>query len=927
MNPEKITLGITAHVDAGKTTLSEAMLYEGGVLRQLGRVDNGDTALDTDEVERERGITIYSREARISRTDREYIFIDTPGHVDFSAETERSFSMLDYAILVISGLDGVQSHTRTLWKLLDQYRIPVLIFVNKMDISRHTTEELMDDIRRELSDDCIDWASHTDEDLAVCGEELLEEYTQKGRVSEEAVRDAFADRKFFPCLFGSALKLTGIDELFDALDSLTKEKKYGDEFGARVYKVTRDKNGARLVHLKVTGGTLKNRDTVTTVISSDSGQSETEASDQDNVFTDKVSDIRLYNGDKYESVTEVASGEVAAVAGLDHVKIGDGLGFEAGNISGVLEPVLSYRVIPPTDVSIYTLLEKIRMIEEEDPKLSVEWLEETREIHVRLMGPVQIEVLKESLKRRFSINVTFDAGKIMYKETISNAVEGIGHFEPLRHYAEVHLLLEPGEPGSGIQVENEAKTDVLAINWQNLILTHIKERVHRGVLTGSPLTDVKITLINGRASTVHTVGGDFRQATYRAIRQGLKKADSVLLEPYYNVTLNVPQDMVGRAMTDLNDMYGRVDSPVIEDHQAVITGRVPVSCVADYAREVYAYTKGQGSITFDQAGYFPCHNTAEVIAEKGYDSETDLRNPTSSVFCGHGAGYQVPWFMVDGAAHVESALRGTGRIDEEGSDAKIKAAADALEQEEEAYRAQMEGYSSSKGSSSANRTGGRGSSDKSSYQGYTGMSAELEEIFVREFGPIKSPFADSYSETVRDYNSEEEKKKAREEYFSTHAPAAEKRRNQNKKKRYLLIDGYNVIHAWKELSDLVAVDLNAARTRLLDIVSNYQGYDGAETIVVFDAYRIKGNPGISSKYHNIYVVYTREAQTADAYIERATHELVKDAFVSVVTSDGAEQVIVAGSGAVRISSREFEQDVKSVTENGLSDYKSRNNLL
>ncbi len=889
-----LTLGIVAHVDAGKTTLSEAMLHTTGTIRTLGRVDSGDTTLDTDEIEKERGITIYSREARLLLDGMNISFIDTPGHVDFSAEMERSLSVLDVAVLVISGLDGVQSHTRTLWKLLERYHIPVILFVNKMDIAREAPEDLAASIRRELSDAIIAWEDqeNREEELAMTDEALLDSYMETGTLESDDVKRAFSRRTFFPLLFGSALKEQGVEELLNLLRDLAWEITYPSEFGAKVYKVSRDKSGNRLVHLKVTGGSLKNRDSI--------GE-------------DKVSEIRLYNGDKYETVPQLFAGQVAEVTGLDHVKIGDALGIEEPMAAGTLEAVLSYRIIPPSDVSIYTLLEKVRILEEEDPKLSVEWREETKEIHVRLMGAVQTQVLQETMKRRFGILVTFDAGKIMYKETIANAVEGVGHFEPLRHYAEVHLLMEPGEPGSGITVDCDCKTEVLALNWQRLILTHLTERMHRGVLTGAPLTDVHFTVVTGKAHLKHTMGGDFRQATYRAVRQGLKKAKNVLLEPFYKVVLEVPQDQLGRAMTDLGNMNGQMEAPEIVDGKGRLTGLVPVACVSDYAREVVAYTGGEGSISFEMAGYYPCHNQEEVVEEKGYDSETDLRNPTASVFCAHGAGYTVPWFMVDAAAHVASPLAGSGRVDEAYQKERIKEAADALEAEEEAYRQRQIG------GGAMDKT----SSKKSSYQGYSGMSPELEEIFIREFGPIKSPI-DLNQPVLRDYNQQEEIKKAREAYFDTHKGAAEKRRNKGKKKRYILVDGYNVIHAWPQLRELTSHSFDGARGRLLDILSNYQGYDGAEMIVVFDAYMVKGGTGSIQKYHNVHVIFTREAQTADAYIERACHELAKDADVRVVTSDGAEQVIVTGSGGIRISSREFLSQVEQMNAQGLSEFRENN---
>ena len=887
----KITLGIVAHVDAGKTTLSEAMLFAAGVLRHHGRVDAGDTALDTDDIEKRRGITIYSREARFEMGEALIQFIDTPGHVDFGTEMERVLPVLDAAVLVVSAISGVDNHTRSLFRLLSYYGIPAVIFVNKMDIARLSKDELFAQIRESLSDYVVDFSlekSQRDEELALCSDELFQEFEENKSLSDDGVRKAFSQRAFFPVLFGNALKYRtegdqelppdGVSDLMDLIVSLAVPKPYTDGFGAYCYKVTRE-GGTRLVHLKMTGGTLSVRE---------------------NIGDDKVTRVRLMNGDRFESAESIEAGDVASIEGLDHVKAGDALGECKGSGKPILEPVLSYRVIPPSDVSPQKLYEDMQVLGEEDPSLNVEWLEETREVHIRLMGQVQLSVITESIKTRFGYVVTFDAGRIMYKETIGCAAEGIGHFEPLRHYAEVRLLLEPGEPGSGIVAETECSTDILDRNYQQQILSVLNGYRHRGVLTGSQLTDVKITLVGGRSHNAHTMGGDFRNATIRAVRQGLMKADPVLLEPWYRVNLIIRGHAVGKAMNDLVQMGGSTEPPQIYGDRAEISGEVPVSSFMEYSKKLLVYTNGPQDIELSNAGYRPCHNAEEIIEEKAYDPESDRRNSPSSVFCFHGVGENVPWYLVDGIARSEPTLKGDPRVDWDHTREVIDA---AVAEVEEIYEQKEEHLAGGGAMEKQARK-------KSSFQGYSGMSAELEEIFVREFGEIKRPLADDFS-TERDYDRDENILNAREDYIKTHSNLAEKRKNQNIKDRYLIVDGYNVIHASKELSALFRDNMDAARTRLEDEVANYQGFDGAETIIVFDAYNRKNNAGRSQKKGNITIVFTKEDQTADAYIEKFTHDHRDRDSVRVVTSDNAEQTIAIGNGAIRVSSREFLEELRN----------------
>ena len=880
MKSKKLTLGIVAHVDAGKTTLSEAMLYDAGVIRELGRVDKGNTALDTDDVEKRRGITIYSREARLEMNDVLLQFIDTPGHVDFGTEMERVLPVLDAAVLVVSGIAGVESHTRTLWKLLRYYHIPAFIFVNKTDIARDSREDIFASLKKELSDSLIDFSgdrSEIEEELAFCDDELFSLYEEKNELPDDLVRKAFARREFFPVLFGSALKNQGVKELMELIIALAEEKDLSDDFGAYCYKVTREGND-RLVHLKLTGGKLLVRETV---------------------GDDKITQIRLLNGDKEESVPEIDGGDVAAVLGLDHVNAGDALGACVGVQQPLLEPVMSFRVNPPQEVSPQKLYDDMRVLGEEDPSLSVEWLEETKEVHIRIMGQVQLSVVTEAIKTRFGYVVTFDAGRIMYKETITTAAEGIGHFEPLRHYAEARLLLEPGEPGSGIVAETECPTDILDKNYQQQILSTINGYHHRGVLTGSPLTDVKITLVGGQASNKHTMGGDFRKATIRAVRQGLMKASSQLLEPWYKVTLSIKNEAVGKAMNDLMQMGGHTDPPQAIGDRTELTGEVPVSALIEYSKRLFVYTNGPQDIAVTNDGYRPCHNSDEVIAESFYDPEEDTRNLPSSVFCFHGVGENVPWYLVDSMARSEPVLKGDERVDWEQENAAIQAAAETVEEEYQEHEEKLSGGGAME----------THASKKSSYQGYSGMSPELEEIFVREFGEIKRPVFNDFSET-KDYDRDENIRNAKEDYIQSHQSIADKRRNENKKQRYLIVDGYNVIHASRELTELFRENMDAARSRLVDEVANYQGFDGAETIVVFDAYNRKGGSDRQSKSGRITVVFTKQDQTADAYIEKFTHDHKDRDSVRVVTSDNAEQTIAIGNGAIRVTAKEFLQELK-----------------
>lgn len=879
---KKITLGILAHVDAGKTTLSEAMLYETGAIRSLGRVDHGNAFLDTDDLERQRGITIFSKMARMNYGDAEFILLDTPGHADFTAEMERVLSVLDYAVLVISGTDGVQGHTRTLWKLLDRYQIPCFLFVNKMDIGFTDRETLLAQLKEKLSDGCSDftglydeenpWTEEEKEGIALGSEELLNDFLETGELQPKLLGEAIAKRLVFPVLFGSALKMDGVQELLMCMSQWMSPAPYGEEFGARCFKIGRDAQGNRLSYLKIIGGELRVKDLI--------GQ-------------EKINQIRIYSGDKYETPEQVEAGEICAVTGLDESYAGMGLGQCPPLDVELIEPVLSYQVIPPEGCADHTLLSYMRQLEEEDPTLRVIWQENDRQVHVHLMGPVQTDVLQQQLKKRFGILVTFGAGAVRYKETIKGAVEGVGHFEPLRHYAEAHILIEELPRGSGLEYAMDCPTDVLDLNWQRLIYTHLKERIHRGVLTGSPITDVRLTVVTGKAHKKHTEGGDFRQATYRAVRQGLRKAESVLLEPFYQVRLEVPSEHIGRAMTDMSRMQGQFEAPETEGEMSVLTGQAPVALMREYGAELAAYTGGRGAMSLSLAGYFPCHNPEEVIETIGYDPDRDVKNTCDSVFCGHGAGYTVPWYEVEDRMHMPFASHLYER-EEEPDDAAIiaqaKARAQALKQGPE-----------------------------KKYDGYGGLESDLEEIFVREFGEIKRRLP-SQDIRVTDYDRRKRQQQAKEAYFTSH-PKPEKKRVE---KKYFLVDGYNVIFAWEELNEIAKVNLDGARGRLMDIMCNYQAHIDQELILVFDAYRIKGHKEEVVDYHNIHVVYTKEAETADAYIERTTHDMAKEHQVTVATSDRLEQMIVIGAGAHRISARELEGEVERINWEAMERFQQQN---
>ena len=843
-----LNVGLLAHVDAGKTTLSESILYQSGAIRNLGRVDHQDAFLDTDEMERERGITIFSKQAVLTWKDTEITLLDTPGHVDFSAEMERVLQVLDCAVLVISGADGVQGHTETLWKLLTRYGIPVFLFVNKMDQEGTDCGKLLAELKSRFSEGCIDFgrvetgAEEVIEEIAVCDEQTMEEYLEKGSVAAASIRRLVAERKIFPCYFGSALHLQGVEELMNGICTYQMQKEYPAVFGAKVYKIARDGQGNRLTYLKVTGGTLKVKDVI-----GENG--------------DKVNQIRVYSGEKYELLSEADAGKVCAVTGLAETYPGQGLGAEKDSELPILEPVLTYRIILPDDCNVHTMLRDLKLLEEEEPELHVVWIEKSQEIHVQLMSDVQIEILQRIIKERFGVLVEFGEGSIVYKETIAAPVEGVGHFEPLRHYAEVHLRLEPGERGSGIQFDSECSEDVLDRNWQRLVLTHLEEKEHKGVLTGSVITDMKITLTSGKAHLKHTEGGDFRQATYRAVRQGLKKAESVLLEPYYEFRIELPSENVGRAMTDIQNRFGKFEAPETLGEMTVLTGIAPVSTLSGYQKDVIAYTGGRGRISLTLKGYDLCHNQEEVVAARGYDSELDLANPTGSVFCAHGAGFVVDWDEVEEYMHMERTLDQTG---EEGL-AEVTL-------------------------------------PKRRHSSIELTQEELDAIYVRTPDPVKQNHGPV---TVC------AKEKDREPGSAYTDPKWERRRREKEgRQEYLLVDGYNIIFSWEELRELSEKDIGAARGKLADILSNYQGYRKCTLILVYDAYKVEGNPGEVMKYHNIYIVYTKEAETADQYIEKTVRRIAKDAAVTVATSDGLEQVIILGQGANRMSAPGLKEEIE-----------------
>ena len=916
------TIGILAHVDAGKTTLSEAMLYGTGQIRSLGRVDHQDAYLDNDAQERERGITIFSKQARLDipvirnstdgneKTDEKWhvVMLDTPGHVDFSAEMERTLQVLDYAILVISGTDGVQGHTRTLWRLLKHYNVPTFIFVNKMDMDGTDAAAVQAELKSELSDGCVDFSGYMTEkndasaeefceEIAMCSEKLLDIYMEKGSLTDEQIAQSIAIREVFPCFYGSALRLTGVDTLIQGLGRFMCEKQYPEEFSARVYKIGRDDRGSRLTFLKITGGSLKVRDKVEYSVHGSEGAQ--------GLLTEKIDQIRKYSGEKYETADAAEAGEVVAVTGLSSTFPGQGLGGEMQSNLPILEPVLNYRMILPDDVNPAAFMEKLKQLEEEDPQLYIVWVEEFKEIHVQLMGQVQMEVLVRLIKDRFGVVVTFGQGSIVYKETIAKTVEGVGHFEPLRHYAEVHLLLSPAERGSGITVTSTCSEDVLDKNWQRLIATHVEEKEHRGVLTGSALTDVKVTILTGRAHVKHTEGGDFRQATYRAIRQGLKSTESVLLEPYYSFILQVPMEYVGRAMTDLEQRSAKAEGPEFSTNgtreMATITGKAPVATMQDYVSLVHAYTKGLGHLTLELWGYDECHNPAEVIEKMHYDSEEDFRNPTGSVFCAHGSGYVVPWDEVPQHMHLPYVYDGDDS--DEALEANARTQSSFTAEDAEAL--------------AGNRR--RASWEKEvSRMSSVELDAQLADVYAREFGMSKNDVAD---QERRKWSS---KKKNEYEGLSGKPRTVKHDKHGNpiypKKapdEEYLIVDGYNIIFAWDDLRELSRINIDSARDKLKDILSDYQGYRGCRLILVFDAYKVRGNEGKHETFHNIEVVYTRQDETADAFIEKTVFGARDKYKVTVATSDGLEQQTVMSLGALRMSARELREHIEMTRRAGL----------
>lgn len=858
----KLVIGILAHVDAGKTTLSEGMLYISGKIRKLGRVDKRDAYLDTNELERARGITIFSKQAVFEVGNTEITLLDTPGHVDFSAEMERTLQVLDYAILVISGADGVQGHTQTLWRLLDVYKIPVFLFVNKMDQLGADKEKLLEELKKILDDSCIEFGNNDTEDfydqLAMCDETVMESYLETGRIDTSQIARLIKERKVFPCFFGSALKLEEVETFLTSIVKYAQTPTYPEAFGAKIFKIARDEQGNRLTYMKVTGGKLKVRDALT------NGE-----------WEEKVNQIRIYSGEKYEVVDEVEAGTVCAVTGLSQTRPGEGLGIESASRGPLLEPVLTYQIVLPKDCDPRAMLPKLREIEEEEPELRIVWNEELQEIQVQIMGEVQLEILQSIIKDRLGIDVTFDSGSVLYKETIANTVEGVGHFEPLQHYAEVHLLLEPGERGSGLEFALNCSEEVLEKSWQNLILTHLKEKGHKGVLTGSPITDIKITLVSGRAHKQHTQGGDFREATYRAVRQGLKEAESILLEPYYTFRLEIPEKMVGRAMTDIEQMHGTYEILEAKDGWTVLGGSAPVVNMRNYHAKVAAYTKGEGRLFCTLKGYEPCHNSEEVIESIGYDSEKDKENPTGSIFCKHGAGFSVSWDKVKDYMHVESYL-------------------------EQRKKESSEGVVTSKA--------------KTREEKWISLE-EVDEIIRR-----------TYYANQGKKSSWKKRRSALESYYRPRNITPNQEPKEEFKEEYLLVDGYNIIFAWSDLKEIAQENMDAARIKLLEVLSNYQGIRKCKIIVVFDAYRVKGHREEVLTYNNIYIVYTREAQTADHYIEKFVHDYHKKYQITVATSDALEQIIIMGKGARLLSANELKEEVQRANEVALQAYQEKHRI-
>ena len=849
-----LTVGLAAHVDAGKTTLSEAMLFLSGTVRRQGRVDHGDAFLDTEQMEKERGITIFSKEARLTWNKTALTLVDTPGHTDFAGETERAVSVMDAAVLVVSAAEGIQPHTRTLWKLLERKAVPVIFFVNKMDRYTGERKELITALHA-LSDRIADFTEDPSEAAALCDETCLDLYLREGSIPESRICTLVRSRKLFPCFFGAALRNEGVEALLDYLAGFAEEKAYPKEFGARIYKIARDSLGNRLTFLKVTGGELKPRDQVT------GGSGET-------AWTEKIAEIRLYSGARYTAVSRVTAGELCCVTGLTRPMPGDSLGTENSREEQTQRPCYACRVIPGPGEDLHRVLDCLKTLTEEEPLLQTEYIESRREIRIHSMGDVYLEVLRRQMKDRFGTEISFGETGVLYRETIAEAVEGVGHYEPLRHYAEVHLWLEPLPAGSGLVFDTDVSTDDLALNWQRLILTHLKEKTHRGVLTGAPVTDMKITLIAGRAHLKHTEGGDFRQATYRAVRQGLMKARSILLEPYLLLEITAPGDSLGRIMNDLAMMGGKPENPEnAEDGFRIIRAVVPASACRSYARELSVQTRGLGRMTSSFSAWLPCADAETVIAQKGYDPLRDVMNPPDSVFCSHGAGVVVPWNQVEQYMHLP--LRETK---ESLPDAMPKA-----------------------------RTGRaappRGSAEE---------EEALRIIFEKTYGPAKT--RQLMTPVPKEAPPEQQEKETREL-----SPEGE----------ILLVDGYNVLFAWEEWKDRIQENFDAARIQLTELMCDYAGMTGKEVILVFDAYKVKGNPGSAEKYKNIYVVYTREAQTADAYIEKTTLLARNRARVRVVTSDRPEQLIALGNEALRTSAREFRREVIGV-QGSIADYIARN---
>ncbi len=852
---KKLVIGILAQVDAGKTTLSESLLYLNGKIRKLGRVDNKDAYLDNIDLERARGITIFSKQAVFEVADIQVTLLDTPGHVDFSTEMERTLQVLDYAILVISGADGVQGHTKTLWRLLALYGIPVFIFINKMDQNGTDKAKLMDELKKQLGDGCIEFGQGVTEDfndqLAMCDEPLMEAYLQTGRIGIPQIKKAIRERKVFPCFFGSALKLDGVEAFIQGIEKFTDSPSYPEKFGAKIFKIARDEQGNRLTYMKITGGRLKVRDVL-----------------NNGVWEEKVNQIRIYSGQKFEAVNEAEAGTVCAVTGLSQTKPGEGLGGEEASNTPVLEPVLSYQILLPEGCDPRVMIPKLRQIEEEDPELHIVWNEQLKEIQVQIMGEVQIEILQSLIKSRFGTEVSFDSGRIVYKETIANIVEGVGHFEPLRHYAEVHLLMEPGERGSGLEFAVDCSDDVLGKSWKNLILSHLEEKVHKGVLTGSAITDMKITLVSGRAHNKHTEGGDFREATYRAVRQGLMEAESLLLEPYYAFHLELPEKMVGRAMTDVEKMHGTCQISYIEGEMAILTGSAPVVTMRNYQKDVIAYTKGLGRLFCSLKGYEPCHNTEEVIEMMEYDSERDVENPTGSVFCANGAGFLVNWDEVKDYMHVESYFQNKDDLLEEAAE------------------------------------------NRSTQTGERWIDPEEIDRILNQ-----ASYANQGKKSVW-----KKRRTAAESYYKPTTYIGKPKEN---KEEYLLVDGYNIVFAWPELKELAEDNMDGARSKLLDQLSKYKSVQNGEVIVVFDAYRVQRHHEEIINYDNIHLVYTREAQTADHFIEKFAHDNQKKYNITVATSDGLQQIIIRGSGCAVLSARELKEEIERANERVIQAFQEK----